>query len=86
MFRRYVQRNEIMPFILYLRPIGNSKTHPAENLHQLAYGLRNDMAFALTNRQAGQRYIDHRPGTARGAQEGPLLLKCLVHLCFDAIG
>jgi hypothetical protein len=34
-FRAYIQRNEIVPFVFNLRPVRNREAHPPEYLQQL---------------------------------------------------
>ena len=53
MFRRNIQRDEVMPLILDFRPIRHNETHPAEYLQQLANGLSNDVHFAYLGFYSG---------------------------------
>jgi hypothetical protein len=57
-FSGYIQGNEIVPFIFYLRPIRNGKTHPAEYLKHFIYNLRDNMLFTDMYGFARQGNID----------------------------
>ena len=72
-FRRDIQSDKVVPFVLDLRAIGDIKTHPAENLQKLVYCLRNDVGFADADGYAGKRDIRQFSGL-RSLIEGAAVL------------
>ena len=53
MVERNVQRVEVVPFVFELRAVDNFKSEPANDLSELANGLRERMQPAQMDRRAG---------------------------------